>query len=93
MLVWRILALDLTYMQMEGESEGSLCCSLDLEWRRGRIFDADVACVFQRIVSESGSLKVTAAASTEDRRHRPHGERYDVSTSDLCCRVFAKMFR
>ena len=38
------------------------------------MFDADVACVFQRIVSEAGSLKVTAVASSEERRHRPHGE-------------------
>ena len=38
------------------------------------MFDADVACVFQRIVSEAGSLKVIAVASTEERRHRPSGE-------------------
>ena len=38
------------------------------------MFDADVACVFQRMVSEAGSLKVTAVVSTEERRHRPHGE-------------------
>lgn len=48
-------------------------CSIDVEWRRGRVFDADIACVFQRIVTDSGSLKVTAVASSEERRHRPHG--------------------
>ena len=42
------------------------------------MFDSDVASVFQRIVADSGSLKVTAVASSEERRHRPHGDQQSV---------------
>lgn len=57
-----------------------LLCSIELDWQRGRIFDPDVACAFQRLVSDAGSLKVTSVVSSEERRHRPHGSSLHFTT-------------
>ena len=34
-------------------------CRLELEWGRGRIFDMDIAQMFQRLVADAKHLKVS----------------------------------
>ncbi|KAK9856828.1 hypothetical protein WJX84_005321, partial [Apatococcus fuscideae] len=46
---------------------------LELEWGRGRIFDMEIAQMFQRLVADAKSLKVTSVSEKEDRCSRPHG--------------------
>jgi hypothetical protein len=48
-------------------------CRLELEWARGRLFDAHVAEVFRRIVAEAGSARVVSVSVKEERRQRPNG--------------------
>lgn len=51
-----------------------LCgCRLDLEWARGRLFDAQVAEVFRRIVAEAGTARVVSVSEKEETRRRPNG--------------------
>lgn len=49
-------------------------CRLDLEWQRGRVFDSDVAAVFQRVVADAKVLRIAHVSSKEERRQRPSGE-------------------
>ncbi|GAB4821904.1 hypothetical protein N2152v2_008950 [Parachlorella kessleri] len=44
-----------------------------LEWGRGRVFDAEVGAVFQRLVHEARQLRVTEVSEKEERRQRPPG--------------------
>ena len=53
--------------------ESSSCCRLELEWERGRVFDSDVASVFQRVVADSKILRITHVSNKEERRQRPTG--------------------
>eukprot|EP00899_Mesostigma_viride_P006662 jgi/Mesvir1/15998/Mv08302-RA.2 len=47
--------------------------NVELEWERGRIFDKDIAMVFQKLVAEAGSLHVVEWSEKEERKQRPHG--------------------
>ncbi|KAL4458501.1 hypothetical protein ABPG75_013366 [Micractinium tetrahymenae] len=47
--------------------------TLDLEWGRGRVFDAEVGAVFQRLVSEAKQLRVVDVVEKEERKGRPAG--------------------
>jgi hypothetical protein len=47
---------------------------IDLEWARGRVFDQDVAQLFQLLVKEARTMRCTAVAAKEGRRQRPDGE-------------------
>jgi len=44
-----------------------------MEWERGRVFDSDVANVFQRIVADAGAAKVVSVTNKEEKRQRPSG--------------------
>jgi DNA topoisomerase-3 len=46
---------------------------LDPEWDRGRVFDQDVATVFQSMVKDARNLRVTSVSVKEDRKPRPSG--------------------
>jgi DNA topoisomerase-3 len=46
-----------------------------MEWARGRLFDQDIAALFQRIVKEARAMRCTSVTVKEERRHRPHGEK------------------
>ena len=47
---------------------------IDVEWSRGRLFDRDVAQLFQRIVTDAHILRCTEVSVKEERRQRPNGE-------------------
>lgn len=59
---------------------------IDLEWARGRMFDQDVAQLFQLLVKEARTMRCTAVAAKEERRQRPHGEL--VTCVCMLCFVF-----
>ena len=44
-----------------------------LEWARGRVFDAEVGLLFQKLVSEVKTLKVLDVVEKEEKKGRPHG--------------------
>jgi DNA topoisomerase-3 len=46
---------------------------IQLEWERGRVFDKEIAQVFQRIVVEGGGAQVLEFGSKEERKGRPAG--------------------
>ena len=46
---------------------------IDVEWSRGRLFDRDVALLFQRIVTEARALRCVEFSAKEERRQRPNG--------------------
>ncbi|BBM98000.1 DNA topoisomerase III [Marchantia polymorpha subsp. ruderalis] len=46
---------------------------LMFEWDRGRVFDREVGVMFQKMVIDAGSLKVTAVSKKEERKVRPNG--------------------
>ncbi|KAK9917893.1 hypothetical protein WJX75_009329 [Coccomyxa subellipsoidea] len=46
---------------------------VDVEWARGRLFDRDVAQLFQRIVTEARSLRCVDVSVKEEKRQRPNG--------------------
>ncbi|PRW60157.1 DNA topoisomerase 3-beta isoform X1 [Chlorella sorokiniana] len=47
--------------------------ALNLEWGRGRVFDAEVGAMFQRLVVEAKQLRVVDVGEKEERKGRPHG--------------------
>ena len=59
---------------------------IDLEWARGRIFDQDVAQLFQLLVKEARTMRCTAVAAKEERRQRPYGD--PVPVVCMLCSVF-----
>ncbi|CAM6081712.1 unnamed protein product [Calypogeia fissa] len=46
---------------------------LQLEWDRTRVFDREVGTMFQKMVMDAGSLKVTDVSKKEERKVRPSG--------------------
>ncbi|XP_010247445.1 PREDICTED: DNA topoisomerase 3-beta isoform X1 [Nelumbo nucifera] len=46
---------------------------LKLEWSRNKLFDVDVAMMFQKLVNEDGILEVTDVLSKEECKTRPSG--------------------
>ena len=45
--------------------------NLAFEWERGRVFDQEVAIMFEKIVLQKGALKVTQVNTKETKRGRP----------------------
>lgn len=60
---------------------------IPLEWERGRVFDKEIAQVFQRIVVEGGAAQVLEYGAKEERKGRPAGlntvEMLKVASSGL----------
>jgi DNA topoisomerase-3 len=46
---------------------------LQLEWARGRVFDFEIGCCFQRLVLESQNIRVVDVTEKEERKQRPPG--------------------
>ncbi|KAJ0463670.1 putative DNA topoisomerase [Helianthus annuus] len=46
---------------------------LKLEWDRNRLFDHDVAEMFQKLITEDGVVKVTGISEKQDSKGRPSG--------------------
>ncbi|OVA12979.1 DNA topoisomerase [Macleaya cordata] len=46
---------------------------LQLEWDRNKLFDFDVALMFQKLVVEDGTLEVTHISTKEESKSRPSG--------------------
>ncbi|KAJ7297715.1 hypothetical protein O6H91_Y040400 [Diphasiastrum complanatum] len=46
---------------------------LQLEWERGRLFDREIAAIFQKMVADSQSVKVANIAKKEEVKSRPNG--------------------
>ncbi|XP_014521718.1 DNA topoisomerase 3-beta isoform X1 [Vigna radiata var. radiata] len=46
---------------------------IQLEWHRGRLFDINVAMMFQKLVSEDGLLEVTEISEKQETKSRPVG--------------------
>lgn len=46
---------------------------LMLEWDRNRLFDREVAMLFQKLVLDAKSVRVADVVKKEDRKTRPHG--------------------
>ncbi|XP_057959790.1 DNA topoisomerase 3-beta isoform X2 [Malania oleifera] len=46
---------------------------LQLEWERGKVFDLDVAVMFQKLVLEDGIVEVTNVSEKEESKTRPSG--------------------
>lgn len=65
------------------ELVGACVCRIDVEWARGRLFDQEVAALFQRIVKEARSMRCTSVTIKEDRRHRPNGNQTSSDITQL----------
>ncbi|KAK7280853.1 hypothetical protein RIF29_08385 [Crotalaria pallida] len=46
---------------------------IQLEWQRGKLFDINVAMMFQKLVSKDGVLKVTEISEKQETKARPVG--------------------
>ncbi|ESW35784.1 hypothetical protein PHAVU_001G264300 [Phaseolus vulgaris] len=46
---------------------------IQLEWQRGKLFDINVAMMFQKLVSEDGLLEVTEISEKQETKSRPVG--------------------
>lgn len=62
-----------------------LACRLDLQWDKGRLFDQEVAQLYQHLLAQAGQLRVISVAETESRKHRPHGEICMCSVASALC--------
>ncbi|KAK7306407.1 hypothetical protein VNO77_44346 [Canavalia gladiata] len=46
---------------------------IQLEWQRGRLFDINVATMFQKLIAEDGLLEVTELSEKQETKSRPVG--------------------
>ena len=56
---------------------------VDVEWARGRLFDRDVAQLFQQIVTEARALRCVDVSVKEERRQRPNGRPLEFVNASL----------
>ena len=70
-----------SYQKLKGkgkEVEDSKCagpaCRLELQWDKARLFDQEVAQLYQHLVAQAGQLRVASVAESDSRKHRPHGK-------------------